>query len=187
MAGCSGPALFTGRNTAKLFVDQEGGSTTQIQHLVMPGVLEQPEEPPEQSTCCTGSLVQFFNLVDPAFGGCVCMCVRTSVSVCWHWPRSSSISVPAGGRVLPGVPWLLGPCPPFYSHSSLAGASSRFLGWGVLYEVRLLSLLLPWSRLDHIHALLTRGELPDILTATYWAIQRHDFSPRLSSHLSTCR
>lgn len=35
-------------------------------------------------------------------------------------------------------------------------ASTRLLGWGSLHEDRLLSLLLSWSRLDHIHGLLTR-------------------------------
>lgn len=38
-AGCSGPALFAGTNTAKLFIDQECGSTIQSQCLVMPGLL----------------------------------------------------------------------------------------------------------------------------------------------------
>jgi len=99
---------------------ENGGSKLQSQCLVVPGVLKEPE-PPEQSTC-TGSLVQVFNLVDPGFA--LCMSVR------WHWRRSSQISVPAGGGVMPGVPWLLGPCLCFSSCSSLAAHIASTTGMG---------------------------------------------------------
>lgn len=97
-AGCSGAALLTGLNTP---MAKKGIYSTNPMLGDAQGA-KKLEEPLEQRTSCTGSLVQvvFYGLVEPAFAVYVCFGVG-------HIQAVSPCPQEEGG--LPGVLGLLGP------------------------------------------------------------------------------
>lgn len=150
--------LWPCRNTAKMFMGSDRGARIHCQCLVMPGELEQPEKPPEQRTCWTDGLLQFFDLVDPDFAFYLCW---------WLWPRSRGVSVPAGEGALPESSGCWVPALPSLPLTAATSWAGNVLGQAALTGSQ------PWSP--------DKGIAPCALTDTYWAIHRHYFFPKGSA------